>query len=70
MKPEIAAQIAVASGSFTASKGSDALVPEALHKAYAEAFPPDVIANIKWFPAIPAGLEDMEGKILDKIQAQ
>jgi spermidine/putrescine transport system substrate-binding protein len=29
-----------------------------------------VIANIKWFPAIPAGLEDLEGKLLDRIAAQ
>jgi spermidine/putrescine transport system substrate-binding protein len=70
MKPDIAAQITEASGSFTASKGAEELVSPALKKAYAEAFPPEVIANIKWFPAIPAGLEDMEGKILDKIQAQ
>jgi spermidine/putrescine transport system substrate-binding protein len=70
MKPEIAAMIIEASGSFSASKGSDALVPEALRKAYQEAFPPAVIANIKWFPTIPAGLEDMEGKALDKVAAQ
>ena len=70
MRPEIAAQIVEASGSFSASKGSDDLVPESIKKAYKEAFPPEVIANIKWFPAIPAGLEDMEGKILDRIAAQ
>ncbi|MHB1103692.1 MAG: extracellular solute-binding protein [Devosia sp.] len=70
MRPEIAAQIVEASGSFSASKGSDALVPEALRKAYQEAFPADVIANIKWFPTIPAGLEDIEGKALDRVSAQ
>jgi len=70
MRPEIAAQIVEASGSFSASKGSDALVPEALRKAYQEAFPAEVIANIKWFPTIPAGLEELEGKVLDKVAAQ
>ncbi|HET6220903.1 MAG TPA: extracellular solute-binding protein [Dongiaceae bacterium] len=70
MRPEIAAQITGASGSFSASKGSDDLVSEALRKAYKEAFTPEVIANIKWFPAIPAGLEDLEGKLLDRIAAQ
>ena len=70
MQPEIAALIVQSSGSFSASKGSDALVPEKLRKAFQEAFPPQVIANVKWFPAIPPGYEDMEGKILDKIAAQ
>jgi spermidine/putrescine transport system substrate-binding protein len=70
MKPEIAAQIVEASGSFSASAGSDKLVNDALKKAYQEAFTPDVIANIKWFPAIPAGLEEIEGKLLDKVAAK
>ena len=70
MQPEIAAQIVVSSGSFSASKGSDALVPEKQRKSFQEAFPAAAIANIKWFPAVPAGLEDMEGKILDRVGAQ
>ncbi len=70
MQPEIAAMIVQSSGSFAASKGSDALVGEKLRKAFQEAFPAAVIANIKWFPAIPAGYEDMEGKILDRVAAQ
>jgi spermidine/putrescine transport system substrate-binding protein len=70
MQPEIAAMIIEASGSFSAAKGADELVPEGLRKAYKQAFPPEVIANIKWFPAIPPGYEDMEGKILDRIAAQ
>jgi spermidine/putrescine transport system substrate-binding protein len=70
MKPAIAAQITEASGSFSAAKGSDDLVSPGLRKAYKEAFTPEVIANVKWFPAIPAGLEDMEGKLLDKVKAE
>ncbi len=70
MRPENAAAITEASGSFSASKGADELVSPALRKAFKEAFPPEVIANVKWFPAIPAGYEDMEGKILDRIAAQ
>ena len=70
MRPEIAAEVVAAAGSFSASKGSEALVPEALRKAYQEAFPAEVIAKIKWFPTIPAGLEEMEGKLLDKVAAQ
>jgi spermidine/putrescine transport system substrate-binding protein len=70
MRPDIAAQIVNQAGSFSASKGSDELVDPALRAAYQEAFPPEVIANIKWFPPIPAGLEDIEGRLLDQIAAQ
>jgi spermidine/putrescine transport system substrate-binding protein len=27
------------------------------------------IANIKWYPPVPAKLEQIEGKILDKVKA-
>lgn len=70
MRPDIAAQIVNAAGSFSASKGSDELVDPALRAAYQDAFPPEVIANIKWFPPIPPGLEDIEGRLLDQIAAQ
>ena len=45
-------------------------LPPGWPKSFQMFFPPAVIANIKWFPAIPAGLEEMEGKILDKIAAE
>lgn len=70
MRRDIAAQIVDAAGSFSASKGSDDLVNPALKAAYQDAFTPEVIANIKWFPPIPAGLEDIEGRLLDEIAAQ
>lgn len=70
MRPEIAAQIVDASGSFSASEGSDDLVSPAMKAAYQDAFTPEVIANIKWFPPVPAGLEDIEGRLLDEIAAK
>ncbi|MCR8723306.1 extracellular solute-binding protein [Frigidibacter sp. ROC022] len=70
MRPEIAAQIIEASGAFSASKGSDELVSPVMKAAYQEAFTPDVIANIKWFPPVPAGLEDIEGRLLDEVAAK
>jgi spermidine/putrescine transport system substrate-binding protein len=70
MRPEIAALVVNTAGSFSASQGSDKLVSEKLRKAFQEAFPPAVIANVKWFPAIPAGLEEMEGKVLDRVAAE
>lgn len=70
MRPEIAAQIVNAAGSFSASAGSDDLVDPALRAAYQDAFSSEVIANIRWFPPIPAGLEAIEGRLLDRIAAQ
>jgi spermidine/putrescine transport system substrate-binding protein len=27
------------------------------------------VDNIKWYPAVPAGLEEIEGNILEKVRA-
>ena len=40
-----------------------------LKAQFAESFPEAAIKNIKWYPAVPAGLEAIEGKILDKVKA-
>jgi spermidine/putrescine transport system substrate-binding protein len=32
-------------------------------------FPQEAIDNIKWYPPVPAKLEEIEGKILDKVKA-
>ncbi|MDH5773007.1 MAG: extracellular solute-binding protein [Rhodospirillaceae bacterium] len=69
MQPKIAAMITEAAGNFTASKGSDAFVEEGKRKLYQATFPPAAIDNIKWYPPVPAGLEEMEGKVLDRVQA-
>jgi len=34
-----------------------------------EAFSKEDVANIKWFANIPPGLEDLEGKVLERIKA-
>lgn len=69
MKPEIAAMITAAAGNFTASKGADAHVEDGLKNRFQASFPPEAIDNIKWYPPVPAGLEDMEGKVLDRVKA-
>ncbi|MBL8670864.1 MAG: extracellular solute-binding protein [Alphaproteobacteria bacterium] len=69
MQPKVAAAIAEASGSFTASKGSEDLVSPGLSKAFKAAFSDKEIAAIKWYPTVPAGLEAMEGKVLDRAAA-
>jgi spermidine/putrescine transport system substrate-binding protein len=69
MRPEIAAKVAASAGNFSASKGADALTQGALKRQFQESFPPAAIDNIKWYPAVPAGIEDIEGKVLDRLKA-
>ena len=69
MQPKIAAMITASAGNFTASKGADAFAEDALKKRFQASFPPAAIDNIKWYPPVPAGLEDIEGKVLDQVKA-
>lgn len=69
MRPEIAAMITEAAGNFTASKGADQYVSEDLKKRFQASFPPEAIDNIKWYPPVPAGLEALEGGVLDRVKA-
>jgi spermidine/putrescine transport system substrate-binding protein len=69
MRPKIASMITSAAGNFTASKGGDSFVEPKLKAQYQESFPQADIDNIKWYPPVPAGLEDMEGKVLDRVKA-
>ena len=69
MRPEIAARITAAAGNFTASQGADEYVEAALKKRFKESFPQQDIDNIKWYPTVPAGLEELEGKTLDRVKA-
>lgn len=69
MKPEVAAKIVASAGNFTASKGSDQLVDAKLKQQFAASFPPAALENIKWYPPVPAGLEELEGKTLDRVKA-
>jgi len=69
MRPEIAAKVAGAAGNFTASKGADQLMDAKLKAQFAASFPPAALNNVKWYPAVPAGLEEIEGRVLDRIKA-
>ncbi len=68
MRPAEAAKIGKSIGNFMASKGSDELM-DPLMKAQFNASFPHGLNNVKWYPAIPAGLEEIEGRILDRIKA-
>ncbi len=69
MRPDISALITEAAGNFTASNGADEFAPEALKAKYQASFPPEAVDNIKWYPPVPAGLEAIEGGVLDRVKA-
>ncbi len=69
MRPEIAAKVATSAGNFTASKGADQFMDAKLKAQFAESFPEAAIKNIRWYPAVPAGIEEIEGRVLDRVKA-
>lgn len=69
MKPEIAAKITESAGNFTASKGADEFVNDVAKAQFQKSFSGKDIDNIKWYPPVPAGLEELEGKALDRVKA-
>ncbi|MBL8388781.1 MAG: extracellular solute-binding protein [Hydrogenophaga sp.] len=69
MRPDIAAKVATSAGNFTAAKGGDAGMDPVLKKQFADSFPEAALKNIKWYPAVPAGIEDIEGRVLDRVKA-
>lgn len=68
MQPQVAARIARSIGNFTASKGADQYLDKRLVQQFKETFP-NGIGTVKWYPAIPPGLEEIEGGVLDHIKA-
>lgn len=69
MRPDIAAKVASSAGNFTASKGADQLMDAKLKTQFASSFSEAALANIKWYPAVPTGIEEIEGRVLDRIKA-
>ncbi len=69
MQPDVAAMITAQAGNFTASLGADAMADDALKARFQASFPPEAIDNIKWYPPVPAGLETIEGGVLDRVNA-
>jgi spermidine/putrescine transport system substrate-binding protein len=61
MRPDMAAKVAKSVGSFSAANGVDALLGP--HPT------PVPLQSIHWYPAIPAGLEETEGRVLDRVKA-
>ena len=68
MRPENAAKVARSIGNFTAAQGADKLADPRLRAQFAASFP-DGLKNLRWYPSIPPGLEEIEGAVLDRIKA-
>ncbi len=53
----------------TASKDAEKFLDAAIQANFSRSFTKGDIDNIKWYPPVPAQLEQIEGKILDKVKA-
>jgi spermidine/putrescine transport system substrate-binding protein len=69
LRPENAAAFTNMEKYGTASKGSIQLTNVDIRGNFQRSFPQAAIDNIKWYPPVPAKLEAIEGKILDKVKA-
>jgi spermidine/putrescine transport system substrate-binding protein len=68
-RPEIAALMGAKTGAVTAIKGGIDVMPADKKEAIKAAFTDADIANIKWAAVIQPGVEDIEGKTLERIKA-
>lgn len=69
LKPENAAAFTNAEKYGTASMGANQYLDASVRANFERCFPMRDIANIKWYPPVPAKLESIEGKTLDKVKA-
>jgi len=69
LRPENAAILTNEAKYVTASKDSLKYLDPTLAEDIKRCLPPEVWAKANWYPTIPPGLEEMEGKTLDKIRA-
>lgn len=69
LRPENVTLMSASTGAIAAVKGGKDLLPDAQKAAVNAAFSDADIANLKFFANIPAGVEDMEGRTLEKIKA-
>ncbi len=69
MRPQNAARVIRSVGNFSAAVNTGPYVDPRLKAQFAASFPDAAVQAIHWYPAIPPGLEEMEGKVLDRIKA-
>ncbi|MEP0234831.1 MULTISPECIES: extracellular solute-binding protein [Stappiaceae] len=69
LRPENVTIMSSSTGSMASVKGAKDLLPPEKKVAVSAAFTDADISNLKFFANIPPGVEDMEGKTLEKIKA-
>jgi len=69
MQPENVSLMSASTGAMAAVKGAKDLLPDDKKAAVNAAFSDEDVQNLKFFANIPPGVEDMEGKTLEKIKA-
>jgi len=69
MRPENAARVIKSVGNFSAARDTAPLVDPRLKAQFVAAFPESTLKNIHWYPSIPPGLAEIEGKVLDRFKA-
>lgn len=69
LRPENAAAYTNAEKYGTASKDAVKLLDAETKANFERGLPPEVLEEIHWYPTVPPGLEEMEGKVLDKVKA-
>ena len=69
LEPENVKIMSASTGAIAAVEGGKDLLPDDKKAAVNAAFTDEDINNLKFFANIPAGVEDMEGKTLEKIKA-
>ncbi len=69
MRPENAAEFTNSDTTANCAKGSNEFVKASIRSNFERSFTPANIDNIKWYPPVPAKIEGIEGKILDKVKA-
>ena len=69
LNPENAAVFTNKEKYATASKDAVKYLDESIKANFTRCYTPEVMKKMNWYPTVPAGLEEMEGKVMDKIKA-
>lgn len=69
LRPENAAEFTNMEKYGTASKGASEFYGAEEKANFDRCFPPAIMDQINWYPPVPANIEAIEGKILDKVKA-
>jgi spermidine/putrescine transport system substrate-binding protein len=69
LRPQNAALLSNIVKYNTASKDAGKYMDPSIFENFRRCFPPKVKASMHWFPPVPPGLEEMEGKTLDRVRA-